>query len=106
MTYNNTNSGALFINEDKKGDRHPDFKGPINIDGKDYFVSGWNNTASSGKKYISLKVTPKREVGTRKDESYNDYAGTSAPVADARDSARATETGKQFDDYDDNDVPF
>lgn len=106
MTYDNKNSGALFNNLDKKNDRHPDFKGPINIDGKDYFLSGWNNTSSSGKKYISLKVTPKNSSGYQSGSGTSHSSAADAPVADARDNASASEGGKPFDDYDDDEIPF
>ena len=29
--YDNTDKGVLFIEENKKGDTHPDFKGSVNV---------------------------------------------------------------------------
>lgn len=39
--YDNTNKGALFVNSRKLSDRHPDMNGKINIDGVEYWLSGW-----------------------------------------------------------------
>lgn len=60
--YDNSNSGALFINDRKKTDKHPDMTGTINVDGKDYWISGWSKVAKSGKrqgqKFLSVSITP------------------------------------------------
>jgi len=60
VTYDNTNSGALFTNDDKMTDRHPDIKGTLNVEGVEYWCSGWNNTSKAGKDYISLKIEKKK----------------------------------------------
>lgn len=60
MSYDNTNSGILSRNERKEKESHPDFKGAINVDGKDYWLSGWINTKKDNSgKFFSLSVTPK-----------------------------------------------
>lgn len=53
------NNGALFINDKKEKDTHPDYKGSINVDGKEYWISGWKRTSNGGAKYMSLAVKPK-----------------------------------------------
>jgi uncharacterized protein (DUF736 family) len=57
--YDNTNRGSLFINDRKESENHPDFKGSINIEGKDYWLSSWKKESKDGKKYMSLSVTAK-----------------------------------------------
>ena len=59
MSYDNTNSGALFKNDRKETDKHPDYKGSINVDGVEYWISAWLNESSAGKKYMGLKVNLK-----------------------------------------------
>ena len=59
MSYDNTNSGALFKNERKETDKHPDYKGSINVDGVEYWISAWLNESNAGKKYMGLKVNRK-----------------------------------------------
>lgn len=59
MAYDNTNSGAMFLEDDKKNPKWPDFNGSIDVDGVEYWISGWKKTSQSGKKFISLSVKPK-----------------------------------------------
>ena len=59
MSYDNTNTGALFKNDDKKTDKHPGYTGTINVDGKEYWLAGWVKESKAGQKYFSLAVKPK-----------------------------------------------
>lgn len=58
MAYDNKNKGALFINEKKRNDKDPDRSGNINIEGVDYWLSGWINE-KDGKKYLTLAAKKK-----------------------------------------------
>ena len=60
--YDNTNSGALFKNERKETEKHADYRGSLNVDGTDYWVSSWIKTSKTGQKFMSLSV--KRKDGT------------------------------------------
>ena len=51
----NKNSGYLFINKKKTGNQ-PDYRGKIKIDGKEYWLSGWE-TDKDGEKMWSLSAT-------------------------------------------------
>lgn len=55
------NSGALFVNDRKQTETHPDMTGKLNVDGKDYYVSAWQKQSSKGAFY-SLSVKPKDDV--------------------------------------------
>ena len=59
--YDNTNTGALFKNKDKKGDKHPDYKGSINVAGQELWLSAWLKRDRNGNAYMSLSVQPKGE---------------------------------------------
>ena len=59
--YDNTNSGALFRNDKKTTDKHPDYRGSLNVQGVEYWLSSWLKTARDGRKYMSLSVTPKEQ---------------------------------------------
>lgn len=48
MEYDNNNRGALFINDRKESDKHPDWKGRINIAGVDHWLSGWKKQTQKG----------------------------------------------------------
>ena len=65
-TYDNTNSGMLSRNEKKEKETHPDFKGSINVDGREYWLSAWVKEGKpggkmEGRKYFSLSVSPKEQ---------------------------------------------
>lgn len=69
--YDNTNGGALFPNDRKEKETHPDFRGNINVDGKEYWIKGWKKSSKSGMKFVSLSVTakdaPKEAPATEED---------------------------------------
>ena len=57
--YDNTNTGALFANADRKTDKHPNARGTLNVGGVEYWISAWTKTSKKGEKYQSIAVTPK-----------------------------------------------
>jgi hypothetical protein len=58
--YDNTNRGALFVNDrQREGKSDPDFNGEINIEGKEYYISGWKKETKNGKRLVSLSVKAK-----------------------------------------------
>lgn len=66
MAYDNTNKGALFKNDRKDPPSHPDYKGTVNVEGTEYWASGWIKTAgpsskNPGSKFLSVALTPKDE---------------------------------------------
>ena len=66
--YDNRNKGVLFLNDRKESETHPDRKGSINIDGKEYWISGWNKQTSKGDT-ISLSVKPKEVITEKSNQS-------------------------------------
>ena len=70
-TYDNTNGGALFHNDRKEKETHPEFRGNINVDGKEYWIKGWKKSSKAGMKFVSLSVTakdaPKEAPATEED---------------------------------------
>ena len=59
MSYDNNLSGALFKNDKKETEKHPDYKGSCEINGTEYWVSSWLKESKNGRKYLSLKFNPK-----------------------------------------------
>ena len=57
--YDDTDRGALFKNTQRETDRHPDYKGSLDVGGKPYWISAWLKVSSKGEKYMSLSVQPK-----------------------------------------------
>lgn len=63
--YDDTNRGALFNNDRKETENHPDFKGQINVGGAEYWLSGWRKKSKAGDGYISLSIQPKKGRGDK-----------------------------------------
>lgn len=84
--YDNTNRGAIWKNEDKEEDRHPDFKGSLNVNGEEFWVSAWKRKegASAKAPALSFQIKPKEEQ---------------------RPASKKPSRGGSFDDMDD-DIPF
>lgn len=59
--YDNTNRGSLFKNDKKTEEKHPDLSGSVNIEGVEYWISGWSKVSKGGQKFISLSVRQKQE---------------------------------------------
>lgn len=76
------NTGYLFKAKERATDKHPEYTGTINIEGREYWLAGWVNEAKSGQKYFALKVKAKDDKP--------------APKKD---------TARHFDDMD-SEVPF
>lgn len=55
MSYDNTNTGAIFKN-DKKADNHPDYKGKINVKGEEFEIALWVKDGKNGK-FFSAKIS-------------------------------------------------
>lgn len=83
MEYDSTNRGSLFKNDRKDDAKFPDYKGSINVDGTDYWLSAWIKVSKDGAKFMSLSVKNKN--------------------ADA--SLQPKKKVKQ-EEFDDSDVPF
>jgi hypothetical protein len=85
MAYDNTNSGLLAKNDKQGNDSRPDYRGSINVDGTEYWLSAWiktgrDGTKLAGQKYMSLSVQPKDAP-----------AAAPAPAAPAPAPARMTQ---------------
>ncbi len=59
------NSGALFKNDRKTTDNHPDYNGSALIGGVDMWISAWIKKGN-GKTFMSLAFKPKDSAATVK----------------------------------------
>ena len=62
MEYDNTNRGAIFRNDKKESEKHPDMTGALNVGGTEYYVSAWTKVSKKGSKFLSLSVKAKDAV--------------------------------------------
>ena len=60
MEYDNTNSGILKRNDKGDNPKRPDYKGSINVNGTEYWLSSWIKEGQNGK-FMSLSVQAKEE---------------------------------------------
>jgi uncharacterized protein (DUF736 family) len=71
------NSGAIFKNDKKTADNQPDYRGKINVDGKEWEISLWVKEGQKAGKYFSAAikepwVKPEESVPTAKITSVTD----------------------------------
>ncbi len=59
--YDNTNRGSIWKNDEKETDKHPDFKGSLDVNGVQYWVSAWKRKEGASPKApaLSFSVKPK-----------------------------------------------
>jgi len=68
MDYDNTNSGVLFKNDKQGNEKRPDYKGSIDVNGTEYWLSSWIKDGQKGK-FMSLSVQPKDEQPKTQNDS-------------------------------------
>lgn len=78
MDYDNTNRGAIWKNEDKESDTHPDFKGQLNVDGVEYWVSAWKRKPDANEKAPALSFSIKAKDAPQKSKPEPKKAGRPA----------------------------
>ena len=66
--YDNNMRGVLFKNKDKKSDKHADYRGNCEIDGKQMWVDAWiKSPKAGGDKFMSMsfKLKTPQQGGAR-----------------------------------------
>ena len=82
------NSGSIFKNEHKTEDKHPNYKGKINVDGTIKEIALWLTESKDGtKKYFSVKIQDEY-IKPESTEKHN------------------SETGSDEKELPDDDLPF
>ena len=51
------NTGAIFKNENKKAENHPDYKGKVLVNNKEMEVALWMKTSAKGVKFFSASFS-------------------------------------------------
>ena len=59
--FDNTNRGQFWKNDKKETDRHPDWKGSINVEGVEYWLSAWNRKPDANPKAPSVSISIQRK---------------------------------------------
>jgi uncharacterized protein (DUF736 family) len=81
--FDNTNRGALFRNNDKTDEKHPDYRGNLNVGGVEFWLSAWIKTSKQGIKYMSISIKPKdADTAQPKSATAKAASGGSVPFDD------------------------
>ena len=54
---NKTNTGAIFKNDKKTSPNQPDYRGKVNVNGKEMEIALWVKTSSAGNTYFSASFS-------------------------------------------------
>ena len=101
--YDNTNTGALFQNDQGDNPKRPQWKGKLNVNGTDYWVSGWERTSKGGQDFLSLKVEPVEQKAEKREAVGGSNRGWgSRPAAAPAAPANPPPTEAELND----DIPF
>lgn len=94
--YSNENRGALFVNDRKQTEKHPDMQGKINVNGVDYYLSGWWKKTTKGE-ILSLSLG--QQVEQRQEEAPQAARGRGRPQPVSRQPG-------ENDGFEDSSIPF
>ena len=54
---NKLNTGAIFKNDKKTSQNQPDYRGKVNVNGKEMEIALWVKTSSAGNSYFSASFS-------------------------------------------------
>jgi hypothetical protein len=57
------NRGSLFVNEERKTEKHAHFRGTVNVNGAVYWIKAWNVEPEDGKKLPALNLSLTKQEG-------------------------------------------
>lgn len=64
MDYDNNNRGALWKNDKRTTEKHPQLRGSAEINGVEYWVSAWTSNEGGKKPLVSLSFQVKDQMPT------------------------------------------
>jgi hypothetical protein len=73
--YDNTNRGSIWTSDKKTTDKHPDFTGNLNVEGKEYWINAWRGDGSNPK-------APKLNFSVKAKDAAPAKSSTPAPAFD------------------------
>ena len=66
--YDNTDTFVLFMETEKKSDKHPDFTGKINMGGVEKRLACWKAVSKDGTKYLQGRVSDFQDAEQRQQQ--------------------------------------
>ena len=88
--YDDNNRGQIWPNDKEGNEKRPDFKGSLNVEGVEYWVSGWKRKEGANPKSPSLSFSIQK-----KEEKHSNQTGGVADTAPGG-----------SDGFEDLDIPF
>lgn len=65
--YDRTNTGAIFRNDKKSADQHPDYTGSLDVEGVPHYIDCWLREKKDGSgKFFSVRIKPKGQAAPQK----------------------------------------
>lgn len=96
--FDNTNRGALFRNDKRDNPKRPDYRGEINIEGREFWLSAWIRKKNDGSDtFMSLSVEPKEDRAP---------APSRTPISDHQRAKANAYVKEPLDSGQDEDIPF
>jgi uncharacterized protein (DUF736 family) len=75
MSYDNTNTAIIFKNNKKENEKHPDYRGTINVDGRELEISLWIKDGKAGKFFSGKIKEPFKKMENTSDKIRNESSG-------------------------------
>jgi hypothetical protein len=112
--YDNSNRGSVWKNEDRKSDSHPQFKGSAEVDGVEYWVSGWLRKPAANPKAPAMNFSfsvkenqPHSQPPQQRPTNQNANGSQKSPYANTpHGNSQAPQQQGGFDTDFDDDIPF
>ena len=103
--YDNTNRGQIWKNDKKETEKHPDFKGSINVEGVEYWVSGWKRKPEANPRApaLSFSIQKKEDVHAQGHQGAQQAVQQSSYQQGAQ---AAQQAPAPVDDFENGDIPF
>lgn len=102
--YDNNLQGALFQNDRQEKEGDPDMRGECEVEGVSYWLAGWWNKTKAGVEYLKIKMTPKDERSSQRQDTRQPYGQGNRPGNSCGPGARVNpgRRGPNSDQRDDN----
>ena len=91
--YDNKNKGAIFVNNKKQSNNHPDMTGKIDIEGTEYYISCWYKQSKKGEQFMSASVKRVDSVDRPAAQAVPQSGYNHGPIAPVQQQYQAPQQG-------------
>lgn len=101
--YDNSNRGSVWANQDRKSETHPQYKGSAEVNGIEYWVSGWTRKKDGNPKAPAMSFS----FTIKENQTHQQPPQQSAQVHQAKAAVMgAWDKGPVTDEFDGESIPF